>query len=99
MRDHDRHTRSLADGDGLAHRLDQLRGLVAHVRGVDAAIGTHRLRELDHLFGRSVLGRRIVEPGGHPDRALFERGFQRAPHRIDLSSGGRTVEGVHRAGA
>ena len=99
MRDDDGDVGRSSDLDGLVHRLDQLRGFVAHVGGVNAAILVQRLAERDHLIGRRRVGRRIVEAGRQADGAVIERGFERSPHRADLGWGRRAVEPVHGAGA
>ncbi len=99
VRDDDGNARCPSDLDRLTHRRDQMRGFVAHVRGVDAAIGLHRLRQRDHLVGRRILGRRIIKPGRHADGAALQRCLQSAPHGVDLGRRRGAVERIHRAGA
>src|SRR6185436_10265204 len=68
MRDLDGHAAFLADMDGLAHRIEQSRRLVAHVGGVEPAARTHLARELDDLLDARVAPGLVDEAGREPHR-------------------------------
>ena len=62
--------RFLGDPDHLLHggdHADRVVRLVSDVALVDAAHRAHDLRQRDHLLGRRVAARRVVQPRGEPD--------------------------------
>ena len=82
--DLDRHAALRADRDRFVDRLEQLVGLGAHVRDVDAAVRRHRFRHLDQLVGRRVVARRIDERRADAERAIFHRAADDGAHRVEL---------------
>ena len=79
MRDLRRQPALLADGDRLAHALDEPLGLVAHVRDVDAAHLAGDARELDHFLGRREIAGHVEESRAQAEGAVFHA--LRAPGR------------------
>jgi hypothetical protein len=70
----------LADADGLANRIDDARGFVAHVGDVDAAQGGDGFGEVDHLFGRGIVAGDVKEAGGKAEGAVVHRLDGEAAH-------------------
>ena len=65
------HATLLADGDGLPDAIDNAGGLVAHVRGMQAAKGRHHLLQFHHLGERCERARHVEETRGEPERAVL----------------------------
>ena len=88
MRDLRRQMPFLADADDLANAVEHLCGLVAHVRGVDAAEPADHGRKFDDLFGRRVTARDVEETGRRAERAVFHRLLGERLHPLDLLNRG-----------
>ena len=82
---------ALADGDGVAHAVEHARGLVAHVRLVDAAELAGDARQLHHLFERRVVAGHVEEARAQPERAFAHAGPDQLAHPLELLGRGHAV--------
>src|SRR5258708_4977017 len=64
MRNFHRHAGFLADVDGFGDGFQFMYALIAHVAGVDAAVGRGSLGERDHFSGVGVDAGHVFEAGG-----------------------------------
>ena len=93
VKDLDRQSTALADGDGLGDCRDQVLAFVAHVRGIRAAVLTGDFRDLHEFVRRRETARRINQRGRHAHGAGRHR---RLHDRLHLGEfvGGRRPRGV-----
>ena len=95
MRDLDGHAAFLADANGLPHRIEQSRRLVAHVGGVEPAARAHLAREVDDLLGARVAPGLVDETGREPHRPRLHPLAHPGAHLVHLAGRGRALGESH----
>ena len=85
----------LADGNDLADGLGNRLGLVADVRGVDAAVLSDDLAQLDELFQRRVRAGRVRQARRQPHCAIFHCTGDERLHLLHFSRSRRAVVVAH----
>ncbi|MNT20755.1 hypothetical protein D3C72_1560700 [compost metagenome] len=99
VRDHHGHVQFAADAEGLFQRLDDVFALVAHVGGVDAAVGVQRPADFDNLFGGGAGGRRVEGAGRDADGAAGQGVVGQRSHGLNFVGGGLALQIGHDGGA
>ena len=84
MRDLGREATFFADAYRLFNAIDNVRGLIAHMRDVDAAHASDDLRDLDDFFGWGVIAGHVIEAGGETEGAIPHRLRSERFHLFDL---------------
>ena len=85
MVDLDGNSAVAADLDRLVYGLEQVIGLGADVRDVNAAIGCHHFRQLDQVALADEIVGRVDQGRGQAEGAVFHRRANEPAHRLQLS--------------
>ena len=92
----DGHPALLPDTNRFVHSLEKLIRLRSHVSDVHAAVGRHRLRDLDELLGAGKVARRIYQRCPKPECSVLHRSANGRTHGIERRAGGRAHMHAHR---
>ena len=84
MRDLSRQPALFADPDRFADAIEQMRGFVAHVRNVHAAVCARDLCQCDDFFGRSEHAGNVEEAGAQAQRSVLHALAHQAAHLVEL---------------
>ena len=95
VRDLHRHAGFLADVHGFGDGFDFVDAFVAHVAGVDAAVGRGGLGQRDHFGGIGVDAGHVFESGGEAHRAFAHGAIDQRLHLADFVRRGQTVDRAH----
>ncbi len=85
----------LADANRLRDRRLERRPLVAHVRGVDAALVAGNARQLDDLARLRVGARHVLQAGRESHRPVRHRAPDERLHPVELGDRGVAVRRPH----
>ena len=96
VRDHQRHAGRPRGVRSLVQRFDDGLHLAAQVRGVDAAVAGHHLRQRQHFRGRRGKSGFVEQARRQADGPVVQTLVQQRGHTRQLFGAGRTVEPAHR---
>jgi len=89
------HAGQTADGEGLAHGVEQELALGAQVGRIDPVVGRHRGGHRGDLRGRCVHVGDVDEAGRHAEGAGLQRLGEQTAHAVDLAGRSRPALVAH----